>query len=189
MITARIAWKKLTLMMNTISIVERMRYKMSNPFNVKYDEEYEYVQLPKELYDKVIESKSRQEQEKMFFAEIEARKMDVKSEIENLEDDVLRFKAVGIRYKNSLEKIYEEQAVELDKLWEGMNLEDNIYSKLKTMNSQLSEFKNDVKQINESMNRLNAYNLEKIITLVERFNNFTSEDKEIIKYLTEKKGV
>ena len=161
---------------------------MSNPFDVKYDEKYEYVQLPKDLYDKLVEAKSRQEQEKMFFAEIEARKTDIKNEIENLEDDVLRFKAVGIRYKSSLEKIYEEQAVELDKLWECMNLEDNIYSKLKTMNSQLSQFKNDIKQINESMNHLNSYNLEKIISLVEKFNGFTNQDKEIIKYLTEKKG-
>lgn len=159
----------------------------SNPFNLKYNEDYEYVQLPKHLYDLIIKEEGRDAQERLFFKEIESRKYDLKNEIENLEEDVLRFKAVGVRYKNNLEKIYNEQYEELEKMWNTMNLEENVYAKLKTVNSQMNLFKNSINEINSQIKNVNVYNLEKVIDLVEKFNRFSQDDKDIITYLMKQK--
>ena len=69
-------------------------------------DEKELLWVPTELKKAWDNSESEEEKKKVFFKAIEDKKIDVKSQIESLEDDVLLFKGIGIRYKTELEKVY-----------------------------------------------------------------------------------
>jgi hypothetical protein len=94
-------------------------------------EDKELVWVSKEIKETLDKAESQEEQERIFYKVIEDKKIDIKTQIESLEDDVLLFKGLGIKYKNELEKIYNQQSEQLEKLWENFNADDKIYKQTK----------------------------------------------------------
>lgn len=73
------------------------------------------------------------DQEKLRIVEetIKNRKLDITYTIESLDDDLLRFKAFALKYKTEIQKVYEEQNNQLEKLFEDIGgMQNNIYLKI-----------------------------------------------------------
>ena len=134
----------------------------------------------KEAWDK---ADSDEEQSKIFLKAIEDKKIDVKYQIENLEEDVLLFKGIGIRYKIELEKVYNEQSNQLEKMWEDFNCNDKIAKQAQKIKNTLSPVIEIMKSINKEFDSVSTYKVENLISVIEKFNNMTSTDKKLLEIL------
>jgi len=134
----------------------------------------------KEVWDK---AGSEEEQTKVFLRAIEDRKIDVKCQIEALEEDVLLFKGIGIKYKTELEKVYNEQSLQLEKIWEDFNCSDKIAKQAQKIKSTLSPVIETMKSINKEFDSVSTYKVENLISVIEKFNNMGTEDKRLLEIL------
>jgi len=155
----------------------------NNPFNLEGNAEYDFVRMPKELVDKVLEVTDIKQKEKLYFEAIEHKKRDIKNEIECLEEDMLLFKAFGMRYKRELEEAYQKQSEVIEKLWTDFNASDHIYNKIKPIKEQISYISDSVKEIERKIKYADVSRLEKACDVIERFNRMSVEDKQILKQM------
>jgi hypothetical protein len=81
----------------------------------------ELIWVTTELKKEWDKANSEEEQTKVFLKAIENREIDIIGQIEGLEEDVFLFKGIGIKYKTELEKVYNEQSSQLEKIWEDFN--------------------------------------------------------------------
>lgn len=143
----------------------------------------ELIWVPKELKDAWDKVESEEEQKKVFFRAIEDRKLDIKNQIESLEEEVLLFKGIGIRYKTELEKIYNEQSAQLEKIWEDFNAGDKIYKQAKKIENDLRPIILTIQQINNSISNFSTYKIEKLIEVIDKFSRMSDNEKHMIKVL------
>jgi len=156
-------------------------------FDMTNEDTYEYTRIPKNIAEELTKAASRKGQEDIFFKAIADRKRDVKNQIEVLDDDLLLFKAFGVKYQNELEKIYNDQYSKFEDVWDKLNASDMVYGKLKELESKTKQFKQDIESINNSIDHVSMYKIEKVIEIVDKFNRMSEDDKGIIKYLLEQK--
>ena len=147
--------------------------------------EKELVWVSKEIKEALEKAESQEEQEKIFFKVIEDRKFDIKTQIESLDDDVLLFKGIGIKYKTELEKIYNQQSEQLEKLWEDFNAGDRIYKQAKQIEKDLQPIVNTIELINKRLSDISTWKIENMIDLINKFNNMSDSTKEMLKILIE----
>jgi hypothetical protein len=143
----------------------------------------ELLWVPVELKEAWDKAGSEEEQTKIFLKAIENKKLDVKCQIESLEEDVLLFKGIGIRYKNELEKVYNEQSTQLEKIWEDFNCGDKIARQAQKIKSTLSPVIETMKSINKEFDSVSTYKVENLISVIEKFNNMTAADKKLLEIL------
>jgi len=143
----------------------------------------ELVWVTTELKEALDKASSDEEQTKIFLKVIEDKKIDVKYQIESLEEDVLLFKGIGIRYKIELEKIYNEQSLQLEKMWEDLNCGDKIEKQVRKIRSTLSPVIETMKSINKEFDSISTYKVENLISVIEKFNNMTATDKKLLEIL------
>jgi predicted nucleic acid-binding Zn-ribbon protein len=144
----------------------------------------ELIWVSKEV--KAIYENLDSDQEKLRIIEetIKSRKEDITYTIESLDDDLLRFKAFALKYKTELQKVYEEQNNQLEKLFEDIGgMQDNIYLKIEQAKKQLNPITDKVKEINKTLDNVNTYKIERLIELIEKFNRMSEENKMLFELL------
>jgi len=143
----------------------------------------ELIWVPVELKEAWEKAASDEEQAKVFLKAIEDKKLDVKYQIESLDEDVLLFKGLGIRYKNELEKVYNEQSLQLEKMWEDFNCGDKIGEQVRKITSNMSPVVEMMKSINKEFDSVSTYKVENLISVIEKFNDMTVKDKKLLEIL------
>jgi hypothetical protein len=143
----------------------------------------ELIWVPVELKEAWEKATSEEEQKKIFFKAVDDRKLDIKNQIECLEDELLIFKGIGLRYKTELEKVYEEQSDKAGKIWETFNAGDKLFNQAKAINDSLRPVASTINEINEKLSAINTYKIENAITLIEKFNCMSEGTKGMFKLL------
>jgi hypothetical protein len=143
----------------------------------------ELIWVSEELKKEWDKANSEEEQTKVFLKAIENRKIDIKGQIEGLEEDVLLFKGIGIKYKTELEKVYNEQSSQLEKIWEDFNCGDKIAEQVRKIKSTMSPVIETMKSINKEFDSVSTYKVENLISVIEKFNNMTDSDKKLLEVL------
>jgi len=143
----------------------------------------ELIWVPVELKEAWDKAGSTEEQSKVFLKAIEDKKLDIKYEIDSLEEDVLLFKGLGIRYKTELGKVYDEQSAQLEKMWEDFNCGDRIEKQVRVIKNTLSPIVEIMKNINKEFDSVSTYKIENLISVIEKFNNMTTTDKKLLEIL------
>lgn len=168
--------------------------------NFDYDE-LSYGYIPSVWLEKLEQLDSIERQEKWFFDKIEERKIDIDTEIESLNDDLLKFKAFGLRYKKELDKIYNKQLKQFEKIWEDNNISDKtsnvitdikheidtISDNIKQFDTQIVNAKSNIINMNNEIDNLNLRKLKKVVNLLDKINDMSKEDKEILKLIVNNK--
>jgi hypothetical protein len=143
----------------------------------------ELIWVPVELKEAWEKATSEEEQKRIFFQTIENRKLDIKNQIECLEDELLIFKGIGLKYKTELEKVYEEQSDKVSKIWEDFNVGDKLFSQAKAINDSLRPVVNTINEINEKLSAISTYRIENMISLIEKFNCMSEGTKKMLELL------
>lgn len=148
--------------------------------------ETDYIRIPKEWKEKLDTMQSYEAQEEFFFKAIENKKKDIANEIEAMEDNLVEFKAFGLRYKRELEKIYEEQSEILMKLWDDVNLGTKLYEQIKNMSSKVRPLINDVKELEQELSKVKTWNIDKVIQTLNDYKYLDETQKEVLKIMLNK---
>jgi uncharacterized coiled-coil DUF342 family protein len=149
-------------------------------------EDRELIWVPKKLKEDWELAFSEEEKIKVFYKAIEDKKIDIKTEIESLEEQVLIFKGIGLKYKNELEKVYNEQSQYIEKIWSEFNVGDKIYKQAKKINNDLAPISEAISNINSNLKGLSIYKVQDLIDLIEKFNSMSDKDKQLFKLLIDK---
>lgn len=143
----------------------------------------EFIRIPKTWIEAITEADSKVEQERIFYKVINDRKLDIAYAIESMDDDLLQFKAYGLRYQNALEKIYAEQCEKIEKVWDNFNVQDKLYDKIKELEGKLRPTVSTIKEISQNLERIDTYRLKETIDLLNTFSNMNDENKDILRML------
>lgn len=142
--------------------------------------EQKLIWVDKDLAEQYEKLNSDIEKSKFVNQLIKDRKLDITGDIENLNDDLLRFKAFALNYKTEFEKVYWDQNEKMEKFFnENGYIFDKISSKTMQLKEEVSKIGNQIKQLNDQLQELNTYKIERLIELVTKYNNMSDEDKRI----------
>lgn len=144
----------------------------------------ELIWVSKEIKETIEKMETDQEKLKLVDKMINDRKLDITFAIEALDDDLLRFKAFSLKYKTELQKVYEEQGDKLEKLFEDCgDIQSKMYVKIEETKNKLDPITSKIKSINETLEKVNTYKIERVIELIEKFNRMSEEDKRLFEIL------
>jgi len=147
-------------------------------------EQKELIWVSKEVKETIEKMESDQEKLKLVDKMINDRKLDITYAIESLDDDLLVFKAFSLKYKTELQKVYDEQSDKLEKLFENCgDIQSKMYLKIEETKTKLEPIISKIKSINETLEKVNTYKIERLIELIEKFNRMSEEDKKLFEIL------
>ena len=160
-------------------------------FNIDKEEEMTHIYVSRTFANKYKELTEVNAEKEIAFDVIESKKINIKSELSQLDDDVVSFKAACIAHKKALGDVYEEQSDKLDTLinecWEVMPKAkanaQKMADEIAPFKNQLSEIKNEIEQIKELTQGINFYGAESVIKLASQINSMDSSTKDILTFL------
>ncbi len=160
-------------------------------FNNKPEVEMTHLYVPVEFANKYKELDDTKKQKQLAIEHVEQRKIDLKSELAQLDDDTVRFKASCLAHKDALEDVYKDQSSKLEKLinecWDVMPIAKKNAQK---MADELQPFADKLTDIECSMNKIkklsgnvNFYGIENIIKLADQLNTMDDKTKDILSFM------
>lgn len=156
--------------------------------------EKELIWVSKEFalkYKSLIEGNKKQEIINKELEEyMEKVKKDTRDEfrtsLETLEEDAAMYQGLMLKTKQTFTKLKDEALSSFYSLWEEYDKDQHtITKKINSLKDLLIPLKKDIDQINESLNKINNYPLEKMLELLAKYNNSPEESKNMMNFLFE----
>ncbi len=160
-------------------------------------EDYDYMWIPKHLAVKLKELENENDLfEKEVLCYVEKTKLDISQHVEFLDDDILMFKAKLASYKKLFKEAYATADEEMYSFWEKFDLQ--LTGRSKSISSRLDrithlydeEFekkKKQIEKISSSMEHINTYAFERIITFLKQYESLEEGTKDLFTSMVCKK--
>ena len=150
----------------------------------KTEEKRSFVWLPESLAKKIKEAESEEKQLLFVNKYLEECKIDMRSEIESLDEDLLIFKSKMLTAKLEFKKAKDEQLDASYELWEKYD-KDLEKTRIKTdkMLKVLTPLTQELKKIDELFSNIKSYDLERFLKLIKSVSNLYGTEKEMFKFL------
>jgi predicted RNase H-like nuclease (RuvC/YqgF family) len=150
-----------------------------------HTEEKELVWLPKEVAARVKQLEDAKKSGDLVLEYVEQSKRDLKTSLESLEDDVIRFKSQMISARKKFE---DAKNVELEAnyaVWEKFDLEkSSIRKKAGELKDELKPMIDELKQVKQLMDQINTYDIQRLLTIIKDLNHsFYGETGNILTFL------
>jgi hypothetical protein len=112
------------------------------------------------------------------------RKRDITSDIQNLSDDLIRFKAFALDYSLSFKEAYQTQNERLESIWNEHQVEfERTEKQIFKAVSDVKGLKEQVDGLNKSLDSINIYKVDKLIDLIDKFNRMGTENRRIFELI------
>lgn len=103
-----------------------------------------------------------------------------------LEDNFLAFKLHSKKMRDEYEKAVTEELEKSEKLWEKCdNLIHESRPKIATIKHEMSGLLGEIEAIDKALNNVSVYKAERMIELIEKFNNMPADEKQLFAKLLE----
>ena len=153
--------------------------------------EKELIWVTKEQADQFKELDTAEHQSKIALKILETKSLDIQSDLQQLDDDAVRFKAACLTHKATLESVYKEQSEKMDKLieecWDVMpkakKNADKMAAEFAPVVEMVKNLNKEVEDLKKSASDINFYGLRDLSSAVEQIRNLDSESKEMIQFL------
>lgn len=100
---------------------------------------------------------------------------------ECLDENVLRFKLHAQQTRDSYEKTVQEEVDKSYELWEKCeDLRSKAKKKIDAMLPDIKTVSEELRRLNESMDKISTYRIDKLFELINKFNNMSEEDKNVL---------
>ena len=105
---------------------------------------------------------------------------------ECLEDNFLAFKLHSKKVRDEYEKAVAEELQKSEKVWEKCdNLIHESKPKIESIKTDMQGLLDMISKVDKSLDSMSIYKAEKLIELIEKFNNMPAAEKELFKKLLE----
>lgn len=103
-----------------------------------------------------------------------------------LQENSLRFKLFAKDIAKGYKDAVSNEVEYLEEIWEECNLKRNeIYDKTNAIKKNVESTKDEIKSLKMALDDLDIYGMDRILQLIERFNNMSENDKELLIKLAE----
>ena len=157
------------------------------------ENEKRHIYVSAEFADKYERLSTVEAQAEIAKEICKAKRLDIQSELDILDDDLLRFKSACVIHKSEMKKAYDEQAVILDKLvsdcWDSMpkakaNAE-KMAAEIHPLSNAVSDLNGQVSSLKKEIDNLNIYGADKLLDLVQKISCMDSSSKDMLSFLCE----
>lgn len=146
--------------------------------------EKEIVWLPKELAKQVKEVIDDKQKEKLIAGFIEESKREIQSNLDELDESVIRYKGLMIKAKMAFEEAKSEQLSASYDLWDKFEKElPKVTEKVEKVKAQVEPLKKQMEEITKLMDGIRKYDVEKLLELVRELNSYLEYNGETAKIL------
>lgn len=153
------------------------------------EKEKEFVYLPKELAEKIKQIQDSKVIESIIIDYIDESKREIQANLENLDDDVIKYKGLMLKAKKAFEDAKNEQLTASYALWEKFEDErPNTTEKIESIVNLLNPLVNKLEEVNSLMAKVNLYDLEKFLKILSEISNlvgYNGQTAELLKFLFE----
>lgn len=157
----------------------------------KENERTEYVGLwvtPKTAERIKAYSNDKKAYENALMEYIKDVKDSLRSDIEGADEDIIQFKAKMITARDAFKAAKDEQLEATYELWEKYDAEiSKVGNFVAAAKQVIIPLKNEVESLNNAVSGLNFSRLESCLNLIDRINNMSQQDREILEKLLELK--
>ena len=152
-------------------------------------EEKEFVYLPKSLAKKIKGLENGRVFELLVLEYFEKSKSEIKSGLESLDDDVVRYQASMIKAKQTFEDAKNKQIKDSYETWEKLDKElPNIKKKGEDLVDALDPVTKKLEEIKVLYNQINQWEIKDLLETLKAISDILSYDNEksnMIKFLFE----
>lgn len=108
----------------------------------------------------------------------------LKSEMKDIDDTAIQYKAKLITIKDTFSEAQDAYIEEIESIYsKSSGVVSKINSLNKTLAATVTPVLSAVTEMNRWVNSINLQPMERLLSLMEKFNKFSDKDKEIIKTL------
>ena len=149
---------------------------------------HKHIYVPIEFAERYENLTSTNAQALLATEILEAKKLNIKAELDQLEDDALRFKAVCVTHKAALEDVYKEQEAKLneliDSMWDVMpKAKENAKraaAEIKPIADEVRELNKQLENLQDNMRHLNIWRAQEFITAVDQISKLSPATQELL---------
>lgn len=151
------------------------------------NKKYISLYLPEKLADKIesIKDDSLKEEEIMKF--FDRSKEEIKSQLECLEEDVIRYKGLMISARNSFKEAKNEELNANYELWEKFDKDlSTVREKVGNIKNELIPLKKELQEVNNLIGTIQDWKLKDFLKTLSEINEILSYDNNknrMIKFL------
>lgn len=106
---------------------------------------------------------------------------------DNIDTSLLELKLHAQKVRNEYKKTVDEELEKTDKLWE--ECDKNLYNSktnIKDIKDSFYSLEQEIDTLTKRLNDLPIYKLEQFMDLLDRFNGYSDEQKELLKIMLNK---
>lgn len=154
-------------------------------------EDRELIWVTKEQATQFKELDTVESQAIMATEIIAKKKLDISSELDQLDDDLIRFKAACLVHKSEMGKVYEEQEGKIQSLinemWDVMPsakvAAKKLADQIQPLGDQVASLESSISKVKSDLSTLDIYGMEKLIELAGKLTQMDAATKDIFKFL------
>lgn len=152
--------------------------------------EKKHVYVDKALAEKIEHLQSDKQIEATVLEYFNESKRDLKYSLEGLDDDVIQYKALMMKARQSFREAKDEQLQANYDLWEKFDADTKgVSAYVSTIIAQLQPLKQELNEVNRLMQQVHRYDLERLLEIVQRLNGaFQGETGNMLKFLLNNYG-
>ncbi len=142
------------------------------------------IWVPKEIADKYKEMES--DAGKLEFIEkyIEESRQDLKIDLDGFEDDVLQYRGLMLKAKETFRKAKDEEIQSHYDLWENFEKEKpKVSEKINSIIALLNPLKNELQEFKDLFKSIDLHNLQEIERTLNSIRNLYGENKAMVEFL------
>lgn len=103
---------------------------------------------------------------------------------DNLDTALLEMKLHAAKVRDTYKNAVDEELEKTNKLWEECDEKiTKSRTKISAVKNSFNELNQEIEKLNRGICKLDLYNLERAITILDRFNSFSDSDKKKIEML------
>jgi hypothetical protein len=146
--------------------------------------EKDLIWVPKNVADEYKKMESDAGQLEFIEKYIEETRKDLKLDLDNFEDDVIKYRGLMLKAKETFRKAKEEELQANYDLWENFEMEKPAISeKINSIVNLLDPLKNELNEISGILKKIDLYELQNLEKTLNSIHNLYGDNKAMVEFL------
>ena len=146
--------------------------------------EYVSLYVSKEKADEFKKLKGVIPDDDILQQYIDKTKSDIEIDLDNLDYDMLQYKATLSKWHKEMKSAYEELSDKGYNLWEEFDKNrPNFNKKMEQFLHAANPVKNVLTEINQNLTKINMWQIDKLLELIRTISMMSGKEKEMLQFL------
>ena len=162
-------------------------------FQERFNEDTTYTSVPVSIANKLKKANNLDIMSQAVNDYVKKQQKEFSIELEALDDDLIRYKALLIEYNKKIKAAYNEQRDKIQTLFHDFESQTPRFSEqvkktceeINPLLQKMEEIERTAKSIDTTFNNLSTYKIEKLIEVIEKLSGLDEKTLKLIKFFNE----